>query len=135
MQPPGRRAFRVRQSVVSAMPLFLRRNEFEGEDYSVIQRDADGTEHDIGRIFNAPHQGVTADRESALAAFNGAGRVRTFRSTGHRVSSGRGQIKKRNGGRDRGPTRRCGAIAQVCQVAKRRPLPLSPVTHGRRDQG
>ena len=33
------------------MALFLRRNEFEGEDFSVIYRDADGTEHDIGRIF------------------------------------------------------------------------------------
>ena len=74
------------------MALFLRRNEFSGEDYSVIHRDADGTEYDIGRIFHRmagqppetpwfwavefhqrqgrtpPHQGVTTDRESAMAA-------------------------------------------------------------------
>ena len=34
------------------MALLLRRNEFEGEDYSVIHRDADGTECDMGRIFH-----------------------------------------------------------------------------------
>ena len=75
------------------MALFLRRNGFAGEDYTVFSRDADGTEHDIGRIFRRmagqpwrtpwfwavefhqrdgrtpPHQGVAVDRESAMAAF------------------------------------------------------------------
>ena len=77
------------------MALFLRRNQFVGEDYSVIYRDGDGAEHDddVGRIFlksaghpeglpwfwaveffqrqgrTPPHQGVVANRESAMAAF------------------------------------------------------------------
>ena len=75
------------------MALSLRRNKFQGEDYSVTYRDADETERDIGRIFKSyagqspetpwfwavefhrrkgrtpPHQGIVADRVSAMAAF------------------------------------------------------------------
>ena len=47
------------------MALLLRRNEFEGEDYSVIHRDAGGTEYDIGRSHHLPPHGRPAIWESA----------------------------------------------------------------------
>ena len=53
------------------MALFLRRNEFEGEDYTVVHRDPDGSEHDIGHIF-LRHAGQKRRRGSGLWSFTNA---------------------------------------------------------------
>jgi hypothetical protein len=79
------------RKAVEAMALSLRPSNSEPDDYSVIHRD--GSEWPVGRIFKSyagqpketpwfwavefhqrkgrtpPYQGVTADRETAMAAF------------------------------------------------------------------
>lgn len=76
------------------MALVLRRNEFQGEDFTVIHRAADGAEHDIGIFLKSaghpeglpwfwaveffqregrtpPHQGVVPDRDCCETGWRG----------------------------------------------------------------
>lgn len=89
------------------MSLWLKRNGFSGEDYSVVCRDGD-QEKDVGRIYWAesgvpaetpwfwgvdfferwcrvpPHQGFAESREAAMAALKRCWESQIERQTPHR---------------------------------------------------